>query len=110
MPAIAFRRVLPLLVGSGLVASFVAAAAAQGIPEKEINRDLIRRALLDTCVYGEAAKEGAVKDKVVDACQCASFKVMKTVKEEEISKISSDRSIPDEMYRATTDAYGSCVR
>ncbi|WP_333826071.1 hypothetical protein [Pinisolibacter sp.] len=104
------RRALSILAGAGLAASLVASASAQGIPEKEINRDLVRRALLDTCVYAEAAKEGAKKEKVVDACQCASFKVMKGVKEEEVAKISSDRSIPDELYNATTEAYATCVR
>ena len=103
------RRLLSLVASAGLTLSLVGAAAAQGIPEKQINRDLIRRALLDTCVYGEAAKEGAKKEKVVDGCQCASFKVMRGVKDDVVGKITSERSIPDELYNATTEAYGTCV-
>ncbi len=104
------RRALSLLASAGFTLWVAGSAVAQSIPEKEINRDLVRRALLDTCVYAEAAKEGAKKEKVVDGCQCASFKVMKGIKEDAVSKISSDRSIPDELYNATTEAYGTCVR
>lgn len=104
------RRALALLASAGLALALAGAASAQSIPDKEINRDLVRRALLDTCVYAEAAKEGAKKEKVVDGCQCASFKAMKNTKPEEVAKISSDKAIPDELYRATTEAYGTCVR
>ncbi len=110
MSAAVLRRALAILAGAGLALTIAGAASAQGLPEKEINRDLIRRALLDTCVYAEAAKEGAKKEKVVDACQCASFKAMKPIKQEEIAKISSERAIPDELYGATTEAYESCAR
>ena len=109
MSSVVLRRAAALLAGAGLLVSLVATAVAQGIPDKEINRDLIRRALLDTCVYGEAAKEGAKKEKVVDGCQCASFKVMRGVKDDVVGKISGDRSIPDDLYHATTEAYGTCV-
>lgn len=110
------RRVLTLLASAGLALAIAAPAAAQGlfsggaIPDKEINRDLVRRALLDTCVYAEAAKEGAKKEKVADACQCASVKAMKNIKQEDVAKISSDRAIPDDLYRAATEAYGTCTR
>ena len=104
------HRALSLLASAGFALSVATGASAQSIPDKEINRDLVRRALLDTCVYAEAAKEGAKKEKVVDACQCASFKVMKGVKEEVIAKITADKAIPDEMFQATTEAYGSCGR
>lgn len=111
------RRHLSVVASLGLALSLSTAAFAQNtlagegsIPDKTINRDLVRRALLDTCVYGEAAKEGAKKEKVVDACQCASFKVMKGVKDEVVAKIAADRSVPDELFRATTEAYGTCVR
>ena len=110
MSLVLLRRAAAVLASAGLAVSIALPAVAQSIPEKEVNRDLVRRALLDTCVYAEAAKEGAKKEKVVDACQCASFKVMKGVKDDAVSKISSDRAIPDEMYRATTEAYDSCVR
>ncbi|MDK9694944.1 MAG: hypothetical protein OEL76_00975 [Siculibacillus sp.] len=110
MFSVVSRRAPSLLLGAGLCLAVAGAAFAQGIPEKEINRDLIRRALLDTCVYAEAAKEGAKKEKVVDGCQCASFKVMKGVKDEIVGRITSDRAIPDELYDATTEAYGTCVR
>ena len=104
------RRALSFLASAGFALSIVTGASAQSIPDKEINRDLVRRALLDTCVYAEAAKEGAKKEKVVDGCQCASFKAMKPVTAEEVTKMSSDRVIPDELYRATTEAFGTCVR
>lgn len=110
MSSVVSRRALSLLASAGFVLVVAGAAFAQAIPEKAINRDLIRRALLDTCVYGEAAKDGAKKEKVVDGCQCASFKVMKGVKDEVVTQITSDRSIPDELYNATTEAYGTCVR
>ena len=110
MSFVLLRRAATLLASAGLAVSIALPAAAQSIPEKEINRDLVRRALLDTCVYAEAAKDGAKKEKVVDACQCASFKAMKGVKDDAVSKISSDRAIPDDLYRATTEAYDSCVR
>lgn len=111
MSSVVLRNVLSLVFAAGLAG----AASAQSvfsseIPDKEINRDSIRRALLDTCVYGESAKEGAKKDRVADACQCASFKVMKRVGDEEVAKIVSDRAIPDEMYAATTEAFATCTR
>ena len=61
----------------------VGAAAAQSIPDREVTREGVRRALLDTCVYGEAAKEGAKKEVIVDACQCASTRALKGVRSEE---------------------------
>ena len=110
MSAAVLRRAVSILASAGFALTIAGVASAQAIPDKEINRDLVRRALLDTCVYAEAAKEGAKKEKVVDACQCASFKAMKPIKPEEVAKISSDRAIPDELYTATTEAYESCVR
>lgn len=110
MSLTSLRRVSAILASAGLAAVLALPAVAQGIPDKEINRDLIRRVLLDTCVYAEAAKEGAKKEKVVDACQCASFKVMKGVKDDAVAKITSDRAVPDDLYRATTEAYGTCTR
>lgn len=86
------------------------AASAQSIPEQSVTRDVVRHALLDTCVYGESAKDGVKKDKVVDACQCASSKAIKAVKEEEISKITETKSIPDAWFSATTEAYATCKR
>lgn len=111
-------RARSILVIAGTVTVLASAASAQGlfpaatpsIPDKQVNRDLVRRALLDTCVYGEAAKEGVKQEKVVDACQCASFKAMKGVKEEEVTKVAASKAIPDEWYKATTDAYGTCTR
>lgn len=105
------RLALSFLAGVGIAATVAASAFAQAIPDKEINRDLVRRALLDTCVYAQAAKEeGAKKDKVVDACQCASTKAMKGVKEEEITAVSTTKSLPDAWYKATTEAYEGCAR
>jgi hypothetical protein len=92
------------LVGLGSLAS------AESIPDREVSRDMVRHALLDTCVYGESAKEGAKKDKVVDACQCASVKAIKGVKDEEITKIAESKSIPDAWFSATTEAYATCKR
>lgn len=110
MSSVLIRRSFALLAAAGLAASLAGAALAQSIPDKEINRDLVRRALLDTCVYAEAGKEGAKKDKVADACQCASFKAMKGVKEEEVAAVAASRTIPDAWYAATTTAYGTCTR
>ncbi len=105
------RHALSILAGVGIAVAVVGAASAQAIPDKEINRDLLRRALLDTCVYAEAAKEeGAKKEKVVDACQCASTKAMKDVKEEEIAAVAIAKVLPDAWYKATTEAYQGCMR
>jgi len=91
-------------VGLGSIAS------AESIPDREVSRDTVRHALLDTCVYGESAKEGAKKDKVVDACQCASVKTIKNVKDEEITKIAESKSIPDAWFNATSEAFVACKR
>lgn len=104
------RRHIRLAVVLAATTLLGSVAGAQGIPDREVSREMVRRALLDTCVYGEAAKEGAKKDKVVDACQCASTKAIKGVKEEEITKIGETKTIPDAWYAATTDAYASCKR
>ena len=105
------RRRLTLATAlAATVVGFASLAFAQSIPDRELNRDGLRRALLDTCVYTEAAKDGAKKEKVADACQCASVKAMKNIKQEDVAKISSDRAIPDDLYRAATEAYGTCTR
>ena len=75
-----------------------------------MSRELVRRVLLDACVYAEAAKEDAKKEKVVDACQCASAKALKGVKDEEITKIAESRQVPDAWYSATTEAFPACRR
>ncbi|MER2605616.1 MAG: hypothetical protein ABTQ29_07305 [Siculibacillus sp.] len=85
-------------------------ASAQSIPPAQVSRELVRRVLLDACVYAEAGKEDVKKEKVVDACQCASHKALKGVKEEEIAKIAENRNVPDAWYSATTDAYEGCRR
>jgi hypothetical protein len=105
------------------------AASAQSIPVSKASRELVRRVLLDACVYQETAKmepeaEGGDKDKakssadkrsaaqqkIVDACQCASTRAMKPVKDEEVAKVDETRQVPDAWYAATTEAYPACRR
>ncbi|MCE1237031.1 MAG: hypothetical protein LWW93_11820 [Hyphomicrobiales bacterium] len=109
------------------------AAAAETIPQSKASRELVRRILLDACVYQEAAKEdfdadkpdekadakakskaaniiSAKQQKIVDACQCASTRAMKPVTDEEIVKVDENRQVPDAWYSATTEAYASCKR
>lgn len=120
--AVASLRVASLVVAA--LASFQGvAAAAESIPQAKVSRELLRRVLLDACVYQESAKEDpdAAKDakpdarsakqqKIVDACQCASTKAIKPVKDEEITKIEENRQVPDAWYAATTEAYPTCRR
>jgi hypothetical protein len=106
------RRPIRLAVALATVSfvGLVSVARAESIPDREVSRDMVRHALLDTCVYGESAKEGAKKDKVVDACQCASAKVVKTVKDEDISKVAESKAVPDAWFSATSDAFAACKR
>lgn len=106
-----------------LAGAQVSTAVAQTIPQAKVSRELVRRVLLDACVYQESAREepGAAKDakpdarsakqqKIVDACQCASTKAIKPAKDEEITKVEESRQVPDAWYSATTEAYPSCHR
>lgn len=104
------------------------AASAQSIPVSKASRELVRRVLLDACVYQESAKlepeaEGddkdkpksadkrsAVQQKIVDACQCASMRAMKPVTDAEVAKVDETRQVPDDWYAATTEAYAGCKR
>lgn len=110
------------------------AVAAVTPPPSKASRELLRRVLLDACVYQENAKEDAAADeksektekaekpevkanklsakqqKILDACQCASTKAIKPVKDEEIGKIDEHRQVPDAWYQATTEAYATCKR
>lgn len=110
------------------------AAPVVTAPPAKASRELLRRVLLDACVYQENAKEDAAAEdkpekaekaekpevkanklsakqqKILDACQCASTKAIKPVKDEEIVKIDEQRQVPDAWYQATTDAYATCKR
>ncbi len=105
------RRRLTLATAlAATVVGFASLAFAQSIPDRELNRDGLRRALLDTCVYTEAAKDGAKKEVIVDACQCASTRALKGVKEEEIAEVVKSRNLPDALISATAEAFGTCRR
>ena len=120
--AVASLRAATLAVLS--LVAFDAAAVAQSIPPSKASRELVRRMLLDACVYQENAKEepssddkpikpdviSARQQKIVDACQCASARAVKPVKDEDIAKVDESRQVPDAWYAATTDAYGTCRR
>lgn len=110
MSPVTVRRFLRLSLSALVVGASLAPALGQSLPEREISRDLLRRALLDACVYAEAAKEDAKKDKVADACQCAANKAMKPIKEEDVANVVKTKAIPDAWYGATTEAYAGCVR
>ncbi|MBV5264443.1 hypothetical protein [Pinisolibacter aquiterrae] len=99
------------------------ALAAESIPQAKVSRELVRRVLLDACVYQESAKEepdaakgakpdarSAKQQKIVDACQCASTKAIKPAQDEEIAKVEETRQVPDGWYAATTEAYTTCHR
>ena len=111
-----------------------AAAPVVTAPPAKASRELLRRVLLDACVYQENAKEDAATEekgektekaekpevkanklsakqqKILDACQCASTKAIKPIKDEEIVKIDENRQVPDAWYQATTEAYATCKR
>ncbi len=120
--AVASLRAATLAVLS--LVAFDAAAVAQSIPPSKASRELVRRMLLDACVYQENAKEepstddkpikpdvlSARQQKIVDACQCASTRAVKPVKDEDIAKVDETRQVPDSWYTATTEAYGACRR
>jgi len=103
------------------------AASAQSIPVSKASRELVRRVLLDACVYQESAKlepeaEGddkgsksadkrsAAQQKIVDACQCASTRAMKPVSDAEVAKVDETRQVPDDWYASTTESYAACKR
>lgn len=92
------------------VLALAGVASAQSIPSHDYNRDLVRRAILDNCVYGESAREGIKKERVVDACQCAATRALKGVKDDEMQKVAADKSIPDAWYNAASEAFDSCKR
>lgn len=103
-------------------------------PPSKASRELVRRVLLDACVYQENAKEDAAAEdkpektekaekpevkanklsakqqKILDACQCASTKAIKPVKDEDVVKVDENRQVPDAWYQATTEAYATCKR
>lgn len=111
-----------------------AAAPVVTPPPAKASRELLRRVLLDACVYQENAREDAATEekpekaekaekpevkanklsakqqKILDACQCASTKAIKPIKDEEIVKIDENRQVPDAWYQATTEAYATCKR
>ena len=86
------------------------AVSAQSLPAHDYNRDLIRRAILDNCVYGESAREGIKKERVVDACQCAATRALKGVKDDEMKQAVSAQTVPDAWYNAATEAFEGCKR
>lgn len=99
-----------------------ATAAETAPPINKVSRELVRRVLLDACVYQETAKDvpdaadakpdarSAKQQKIVDACQCASTRAIKPVKDEEIAKVEETRQVPDGWYAATTESYPACHR
>ena len=125
------RAVASLRAASLALAALLAAgglAAAESVPTSKASRELVRRVLLDACVYQESAKEepdadaadkdkakaanalSAKQQKIVDACQCASTRAMKPVKDEDVTKVDETRQVPDAWYAATTEAYAGCRR
>lgn len=105
-----------LLVFSGLAVAMAVTpltAVAEDVapaPERQVTRDLVRRALLDDCVYTESAREGANKDKVVDMCQCASARAIRGLKDEDIATLAETKEVPDAWLAATRDALPACTR
>lgn len=124
--AVASLRVASLAAAVLLVGGV--AASAQTVPTSKASRELVRRVLLDACVYQESAKlepaaeaddkdkpkaadkRSAAQQKIVDACQCASARAMKPVTDEQVAKVDETRQVPDDWYTATTEAYPGCKR
>lgn len=112
------------LDGAAVAAETPAPAKVESLPPAKASRELVRRMLLDACVYQENAKEepstedkpikpdviSARQQKIVDACQCASARAVKPVKDDEIAKVDESRQVPDSWYASTTEAYGACRR
>jgi hypothetical protein len=102
------RQLTAVLVASVFLGSASLAWAASSSGEGEAGRDQVRRLILDTCVYGQTAKEGMKKEIVVDRCQCAASRTLKTLKPEEIAPVAESKSLPDAWATAADDAFAAC--
>ena len=90
-----------------LVAAAVPAAVAQ---EKEINKDFVRRALLDNCVYTMATREGVDRKSMIEACQCASGKTAREIKDSDLTGLTERSRIPDSWVQAVQASFATCRR
>ncbi|MEJ1159391.1 hypothetical protein [Prosthecomicrobium sp. N25] len=104
-------RALRLTGGIAAATVLLAAglAGAQAV-EKTIDRDYVRRALLDTCVYTENSRKDADKMKIVDACQCAAQRVMRGVKDPDLAGLTESSRIPDAWMRELLGSVPACAK
>jgi hypothetical protein len=100
---------------TALVCAFLSAALFGAVPalaassgEVEAGRDQVRRIILDVCVYGQSGKEGMKQDVIVDRCQCASNRVMKGLKAEEIAAAAEAKDVPGAWNTAAEEAFAGC--
>lgn len=84
------------------------AAFAQSIPEKTVTRDLVRRLLVDSCVYSISARAEADRKVVVDACQCSSAKFIKGVDDKDIAELQGRAELPGEWVRTVEAGTAQC--
>lgn len=104
MRVAAFARPALWAVASVLVA---APAAAQ---DKTIDKDFVRRALLDNCVYTMVSREGVNRNSMIEACQCASTRAAKEIRDEDLQGLSERSRIPDAWVRAVQASFPQCGR
>ena len=96
-----------LAVAAVLLLAPLAPAAAEGIPEKPVTRDLVRRSLADYCIYGLNGREGVDKGKLVDSCTCAAERFLKTVKDPDSTTLTE---LPDAWIRTVTETSARCPK
>jgi hypothetical protein len=98
--------VVSTLLSAVLLGAVPALAASSG--DAEAGRDQVRRIVLDYCVYGQSGKEGLKQDVIVDRCQCASNRVMKGLKAEEIAAAAEAKDVPGAWNTAAEEAFAAC--
>lgn len=85
----------------------VPANAAEAVPDKPLTRDLVRRALMDSCVYGLNARQEVDKVKLVDGCQCAANVFMKDVKDADYATLTE---LPAAWIQTVQEKSGHCPK
>lgn len=105
--------------GVGVVALVAAMGAGgafgQSIPEKTVTRDLVRRLLVDACVYSTHARAAQAGEKTekkdfVEACQCGASRFIKGVADPDIAALQGQSQLPDAWGRAVETGAVECKR
>ncbi len=104
------------LGGWRMVAACLATLIIAPIPlsaavfDPPMTKNLLRRALLDRCVYSEAEREAVDKKQLISSCQCAATRVAKDIPDSAMEGLDAGSRLPQAWIEALRSEVSACVK